>query len=176
MTRTTAREIAVQLSFAMLSNSELTPEEFFSREYYDTLAEECILFEEYPNERQLRYIRELAVGVVEHREELDARIEQLSHAWRLSRISRTAAAVLRCAIYEILYMPDVPNAAAINEAVELAKGYEDPETVSFINGILGAVVRSLNAETPDDPEITESALESVNSDAGESIEDTETRS
>ena len=43
---------------------------------------------------------------------------------------------------EILYMDDVPNAAAINEAVELAKGYEEPETVAFINGVLGSFVRS----------------------------------
>ena len=42
---------------------------------------------------------------------------------------------------EILYMDDVPNAAAINEAVELAKGYEEPETVAFINGVLGSFVR-----------------------------------
>jgi len=142
MTRTTAREIAVQLCFAMAANPELTPEEFFDREYYETLSEECALFGEYPDEAQLAYIRQLVLGVREHRGELDARIEQHSHGWRLSRISRTAASVLRCAIYEILYMPDVPDAAAINEAVELAKGYEEPETVAFINGILGGIVRS----------------------------------
>ena len=48
---------------------------------------------------------------------------------------------MRCAMCEILYMDDVPNAAAINEAVELAKGYEEPETVAFINGVLGSFVR-----------------------------------
>ena len=54
---------------------------------------------------------------------------------------RMAAAVMRTAMYEVLYMPDVPNAAAINEAVEIAKKYETPETVKFINGILGSFVR-----------------------------------
>ena len=48
---------------------------------------------------------------------------------------------MRCAMCEILYMDDVPNAAAINEAVQLAKGYEEPETVAFINGVLGSFVR-----------------------------------
>ena len=48
---------------------------------------------------------------------------------------------------EILYLPDVPEAAAINEAVELAKKYEDAETVSFINGVLGGFVRGRAAET-----------------------------
>ena len=52
-----------------------------------------------------------------------------------------AAAIMRVAMYEILYMPDIPAAAAINEAVELSKHYEAPETASFINGILGAFVR-----------------------------------
>lgn len=50
------------------------------------------------------------------------------------------------AMYEVLYVPDVPNAAAINEAVEIAKKYETPETVKFINGILGTFVRRETAE------------------------------
>jgi N utilization substance protein B len=49
--------------------------------------------------------------------------------------------VLRCAIAEVLYIDDAPLAAAINEAVELAKRYEEPETVAFINGVLGGFVR-----------------------------------
>ncbi len=68
-------------------------------------------------------------------------IEKYARGWRLERISRVAAAIMRCAMCEILYMDDVPNAAAINEAVELAKGYEEPETVAFINGVLGSFVR-----------------------------------
>ena len=48
---------------------------------------------------------------------------------------------MRCAVCEILYMDDVPDAAAINEAVELAKGYDDPDTVAFINGVLGGFMR-----------------------------------
>ena len=56
-------------------------------------------------------------------------------------ISKTALAVLRCALCEILYMEDVPDAAAINEAVELAKGYDEPDTVAFVNGVLGSFMR-----------------------------------
>jgi N utilization substance protein B len=59
-------------------------------------------------------------------------------------------------MYEILYMPDIPNSAAINEAVEIAKGYEEPQVVSFINGILGSFVRAEfpeeKAQKPDLPE------------------------
>ena len=53
-----------------------------------------------------------------------------------------AGAIMRLAMYEILYMPEIPNGAAINEAVEIAKKYETPEVVRFINGILGNFVRN----------------------------------
>ena len=61
---------------------------------------------------------------------------------------RLDAAIMRVAMYEILYRPDIPAAASINDAVEIAKKYEDEKIVSFINGILGAFVR---AEFPDTP-------------------------
>ena len=81
-------------------------------------------------------------GDMEAIAQLDRAIEQYARGWKTSRISRSAAAVLRCAMCEILYMPDVPDAAAINEAVELAKKYEDADTVAFINGVLGAFQRA----------------------------------
>ncbi|NLT13810.1 MAG: transcription antitermination protein NusB, partial [Clostridiales bacterium] len=62
--------------------------------------------------------------------------------WKFGRISRTAVAILKTAMFEILYMPDVPDKAAINEAVELAKRYEEPPTIPFINGILGSFSRN----------------------------------
>ena len=68
-------------------------------------------------------------------------ITRYAKGWKLERISRTALAVLRCAICEILYMDDIPNAAAINEAVELDKGYDEPDVVSFVNGVLGGFMR-----------------------------------
>ena len=64
----------------------------------------------------------------------------------MKKIPRMAAAVMRTAMYEVLYMPDIPNAAAINEAVEIAKKYLDDDVVKFINGILGSFVR---AELPE---------------------------
>ena len=89
----------------------------------------------------MAYIRRLTGLVSEKKEELDAYIERYAHGWKPERISHTALAVLRCAICEILYIEDVPSAAAINEAVELDKSYDDPDTVSFINGVLGGFMR-----------------------------------
>ena len=149
MTRTAAREIAVQLSYELAMNA-LTAQEvldsFFESEYYATLATEDELFTTAPDETQEKYIRELVIGVSEHREELDGYIEKYARNWKLSRISKTAVAVLRTALFEILYMDEVPDAAAINEAVELSKGYDEAETVSFVNGILGGFMRDRETE------------------------------
>ena len=144
MKRSTAREIAIQLSFAAAaggtSPSELL-EEFFDREYYESLGAEQELFAEYPDEQQMDYIQRLTTLTAENRSEIDGFIERYAKGWRIERISRTALAVMRCAICEILYMEDVPNAAAINEAVELDKGYDEPDTVAFVNGVLGGFMR-----------------------------------
>ena len=144
MTRTAARELAVQLCFAA-SSARLDPaelaERFFDPVYFESLAGEQELFQEYPDDKQKEYILRLLTLTTEHREEIDALIERYARGWAIDRISRTALAVLRCAVCEILYMEDIPNAAAINEAVELCKGYDDPDTVAFVNGVLGGIVR-----------------------------------
>ena len=145
MTRSNAREIAVHLSFA-LGFSDQTAEELLedslSRENFAQLKDEEPLYGEYPNEKQRQYITALVKGVYDHGAELDGYISKYAIGWSFSRISRMTAAVMRVAMYEILYMQDIPNAAAINEAVEMTKHYEEPEVVSFVNGILGSFVRA----------------------------------
>ncbi len=143
----------MHLSFALGANplpAEEQIRQLLDKEYYAGIAPECELYAEYPNAKQLDYITRLARGIGEHAAELDSYIEKYAHGWRLSRISRTAMAIMRLAMFEVLYMPEVPNAAAINEAVELAKKYEEAETVSFVNGILGSFSRrELPAEGQD---------------------------
>lgn len=147
MTRTNAREIAIhftfELSFSNQSADQLL-EEFFNREYFEILGAEEELYAEFPNEKQRNYICALVRGAFQHGAELDSYIEKYAVGWKFSRIGRVAAAIMRVAMYEILYMPDIPNAAAINDAVEIAKNYEAEETVKFINGILGSFVRGEN--------------------------------
>lgn len=144
MTRNTAREIATHLAYE-LSFTELPIEEFLaarlSEENFADLAPECELYGDLPNEKQMHYIRRLVSGVAEHAAELDAYIEKYAKGWRFERISLVASAIMRVAMYEILYMPDIPNGAAVNEAVEITKNYEDEETAKFVNGILGSFVR-----------------------------------
>ena len=151
MTRTTAREIAIQLGFAAAATGEEPHEileRFFDREHYESLKQEDELYAQLPDERQMEYISRLVTLIDEHREEIDNQIRTYSRGWKLERISKTALAVLRCALCEIMYMEDIPDSAAINEAVELAKGYDEPDTVAFVNGVLGGFMRGRAESLP----------------------------
>ena len=145
MTRTTAREIAMHLIYELEYHEEL-PEELlqavFSDQYYPRLAEETELYQEKPNAKQMRYIEACVRGVYVKKPEIDAVIEQYAVGWKISRISKVSLAVLRLAIYEILYVDDAPTGAVINEAVEIARRYEEEDKVAFINGILGSFARA----------------------------------
>ena len=123
MTRNTAREIAVHLAYE-LSFSDLSVAEFLD----EHLSSET-------------FSRRLVGGVSEHAAELDAYIEKYAKGWRFERISLVASAIMRVAMFEILYMPDIPHGVAINEAVTIAKKYDAPEVAKFVNGILGSFLR-----------------------------------
>ena len=151
MKRTAAREIAVQLGFYAAQTEKPVAdiaEEFFDKEYYSTLVDVDELYAEYPEKKQRDYIIRLASLVEDYRVQIDHYINKYSNGWKLGRISKTALAVMRCAICEVLYMDDIPNAAAINEAVELAKGYDEPDTVAFVNGVLGGFMRGELGDKP----------------------------
>jgi N utilization substance protein B len=144
MERSTAREIAFVLAFE-LSFTDMSAEELLDNrltsEYSSGLRDESGIFAELPNKKQDDYIRRVVLGVAEHGAELDADIAKYSSGWKFERIPLVASAIMRVAMFEMLYMPDIPNGAAINEAVELAKKYEEPEIAAFVNGILGAFAR-----------------------------------
>ena len=144
MTRTTAREIAMHLVYELDYHDEL-PEEIvsavFHEDYYPRLAEEMDLYQEKPNQKQLEYITFCVKGVYVKKPEIDEIIEKYAVGWKVSRISKVSLAVLRLAVFEILYVEDAPTGAVINEAVEIARRYEEEDKVSFINGILGSFAR-----------------------------------
>ena len=144
MTRNTAREIAMHLAYE-LSFTDLSPDEMvarrLSRESFEALSSEDELYAESPGPTQEEYIRSIVAGVAEHAPELDGYIARYARGWRFERIPLVAGAIMRVAMYEALYRDDIPTGAAINEALEIAKKYETPETVKFINGILGSFAR-----------------------------------
>ena len=87
--------------------------------------------------------------------EIDDVIMRYPQGWKLSRIAKPTLAILRCAICEILYLEDIPDSAAVNEAVELGKSYDSPQAGAFINGVLGSFLRSEKPTQTEDPVSTE---------------------
>ncbi len=92
------------------------------------------------------YATVLVGGVLAHQEEIDGLITAHAHDWTLPRLPGVDRALLRMAIFELLHCPDVPDAVAIDEAVELAKSLSTDESPSFLNGVLGAVARAQSSE------------------------------
>ena len=150
MTRSAAREIAVHLIYAVQCTGEdvqTVLDTRFEETYYALLSGENEVYAELPKGKQLNYIRSVVSGVCARREELEADLAKYSIGWNVNRISRLARACMELAMYEALYVEDVPMNVAINEAVKLAQKYEEPETVAFVNGILGAFSRDQRPET-----------------------------
>ena len=144
MVRNIAREIAIHLSYELSFTDKPIDEllnERLTEDTFSALAEEDPIYTEAPNAKQADYIRRLVKGVNDHAAELDSYIAKYAKGWSFARIPLVASAIMRVSMYEMLYMPEIPNGAAINEAVEIAKKYETPETVKFMNGILGSFVR-----------------------------------
>ena len=143
MKRADARELAVRLCFMLSENpkdADSLLADVFDDEYYASLGNEDELFLQRP-EGQLNYISAVIRGIALHSAELDEYIAVYSKGWDFSRISHTALAIMKLAMYEILYVPDIPHGVSINEAVELAKKYDEPETVPFINGVLSSFLK-----------------------------------
>lgn len=149
MTRANARELAVHLIYSQSFTGE-EPEQVVSarldKEYYKKLSAENEVYEDRPSRVQQMYIDGVVSGVANRQEDLNAEIGKYSIGWDVSRISRLARSIMQLAIFEILYVEDVPTGVAVSEAVRLAKKYDGDDTGAFVNGILGSFARSLNTE------------------------------
>ena len=149
MTRANARELAVHLIYAREFTGE-DPEQVVStrleREYYSKLAEENQVYSDRPSKAQMAYIDRVVSGVSNRGTELNEIIQKHSIGWDVKRISKLASTIMQLAIFEILYMEDVPTGVAISEAVRMAKMYDGDDTGAFVNGILGAISRELTSE------------------------------
>lgn len=90
------------------------------------------------------YISETVPHMLENIQEIDSFIEKNLEGWSLKRLAKVDRAILRIAVFEMLYRDDIPVEVSINEAIELAKAYGSSDSQKFINGILGSVYRSIN--------------------------------
>ena len=149
MTRANARELAVHLIYGRDFTGE-EPEQVIAtrldKEYYHKLSDENQVYAERPSHAQMAYIDNVVSGVANRADILNEKIQQYAIDWDISRISRLTRTIMQLAIFEILYVEDVPTGVAISEAVRIAKMYDGDDTGAFVNGILGAFARSLTAE------------------------------
>lgn len=161
MTRANARELAVHLIYGR----DFTGEEpgavvstRLNKDYYKQLSEENDVYAERPSRAQLVYLDNVVTGVANREEALNAEIQKYSIGWDVSRISKLTRCVMQLAIYEMLYLDDVPTGVAISEAVRIAKKYDGNETGSFVNGILGSFARAQQAAPATETESAEAAV------------------
>ncbi len=131
MTRKDARENCFKLLFEY-EVQRITAEE--ALELFYELTEDV--------EGQSDYIDKTVKTAISNISEIDSVIEKFSKDWKVSRLAKVTLAVLRVAICELLYMDDIADSIAINEAVEIAKKYNDEKSAKFVNGILSSVCKS----------------------------------
>lgn len=129
MTRRESREVAFIIIFEKLFQQETPIDEIIAG------AAESEIYK--VNE----FAKKLLNCVYENIEKIDSLIEENLVGWSVSRISKVSKAVLRLGICEIMFIDDVPDGVAINEAVEITKKYSTAEDAAFINGVLGSVAR-----------------------------------
>ncbi len=134
--RSKARKRALDVLFASdLKQSSLS----------QSILEEATRAEGEPaREASWAYAREILDGVSEHLVEIDEMIQTYSRGWSLERMPAVDRAILRIAVWEILFNSDIPTAVAVDEAVEAAKSLSTEESSTFVHGVLASIASSRN--------------------------------
>ena len=132
MTRSEMREHVFKLIFRVPFHDKNELREQIDY-YFDGLTD--------VNEKDYEYIKNKALLVCELSDDIDEKINLVSEGWPVDRIGKAELAIMRLAVYEMLYDDDIPVNVAINGAVELAKSYgSDDNAASFVNGVLAKLV------------------------------------
>ncbi|KGM94982.1 antitermination protein NusB [Clostridium novyi A str. 4552] len=133
MNRRKSREVAMKLLFEMSINKEEFSEILKNfKENTDTNMENV----------DFVYINKIVNGIEQNKEDIDKRIEENLTKWKLNRLSKIDLTILRISTYEMIFMEDIPNKVAVNEAIELAKKYSADNSPAFVNGVLGNMIRA----------------------------------
>lgn len=136
-TRRKSREIAIQLLYQLEINED---------DIEDALCTFKDIFR--PEENYLDFATHLLHGVFQHQKEIDLIIRKTSNHWSLNRIALVDRSIIRSAIFELLYCPDIPAKVTIDEALEIAKKFSTDKSSAFINGILDKVAHQHAGKKP----------------------------
>ena len=160
MGRRELRDIAVKCVFqydficarSAVKKAECVPENFDAdnmiQRLVESIAEENgVEYESIVSEEEYEsYFKAVVLGTVENLKKIDEAIEENSHGWDFDRISSIDLAVLRVAVYELMFREDVPAVVAINEAIEISKKYSGEKSGTYVNGVLGGIYSSVIEE------------------------------
>lgn len=130
MSRRQSRKSAMQLIYEMNMNGD-----------YDKQRIEEFCKYQNINKNDIEFFKEIVLNFIEHIHDIVNIIENNTKQWNLDRINKLDLSILQVGVCEILYVESTPDSVAINEAVELAKEYSTEKSYSFINGILGSVLK-----------------------------------
>jgi N utilization substance protein B len=136
-TRRDGREWALQIIFGLDLNTREDLDAVMN-DFFDVHAES--------DPRTRTFVEGIVNGVVEHRLDIDARIEQYAEHWKIRRMGVVDRNVLRIALYELMFCEDVPAAVILNEAIDIAKYFSSMESGKFVNGILDRARKDIRAE------------------------------
>ena len=134
MQRKIARENAFLLIFEKTFKSDETAGEIFNKA---------------TNERGLEYddyVKKVFFGVFENSEIIEQEIEKHLMGWKKERVSPVSISILRLAAYEVMFIEDIPSRVSLNEAIELAKKYDDEKSYAFVNGVLNALIKAVEQD------------------------------
>lgn len=144
ITRHDIRQMALQALFPLDFNQDLSKQDAIRHaielEHHEIIDEDQENFVP-------EYLDLLVGGVVDHKAQLDEMIQShLKKGWNIRRLSKMDVTILRIALYEMLFVDDVPNKVALNEAIELAKTFSDDQSRKFVNGVLSTINTEMTAE------------------------------
>lgn len=131
MNRRKSREETMKLAYQMSINQE---------KYYEVISKYKQNSQSDLKDIDFDYMERILKGIQNNLEKIDNKIRKYSKKWDITRISKTNLAILRIAIYEIMYEDDIPTKVSLNEAIELSKIYSEDKSSAFINGVLSNFV------------------------------------
>jgi len=136
LTRRDIREKALQSLFQLSANEDLSKEVAMQK----ALANNSEDKEELEDIEIPSYLNDLVSGVIEQQQVIDSKINSHLKNWSINRLAKTDLLVMRIAVYEMLFVEEVPNKVALNEALEIIKRYSDEKSSKFVNGILSNMI------------------------------------
>ena len=146
MSRITARAAAMQMIYEKLSGGQGGEETL--QMVYDELGQDGVpgvenVSRKEPEEEDRAYISRVLEGVINKRYLIDEKIENAARDWALDRMPLVDLTVMRLAVWEMMFEPDIPGSVSIAEALELTERYSDPDDKKFVNGVLGKILREI---------------------------------